>query len=138
MQRSFGTRINKYTVIYLKHVGIYTGGTAYNGSGGSTGGPGGRPPYFWTKLRFEGRKIFLTLPLPLSEGLDPPLYGEALPQKGTFFSIKVHERVGILLVEVYVTLVSKKAQKGFQMNIMGDCILKTVHLGQLKGMQSFD
>ena len=29
------------------------------------------------------------------------LYGEAPPEKGTFFRLQVHERVGILLVEVY-------------------------------------
>ena len=34
-------------------------------SGGSRGGP----PYFYTKLRPEGRKIFLRPP-PLSQGLD--------------------------------------------------------------------
>ena len=46
------------------------------------------------------------------------LYGEALPEKGTFFRLQVHvyERVGISLVEVYggmgksVILVCKKAQ----------------------------
>ena len=80
MQRSFGTRINKYTVIYLKYVGIYTGGTTYNGSGGSTGGPGAVPLIFGPNWG---------LPPPLSEGLDPPLYRETLPQKGTFFSINM-------------------------------------------------
>ena len=29
------------------------------------------------------------------------LYGEALPERGTFFRLHVYERVGILLVEVY-------------------------------------
>ena len=29
------------------------------------------------------------------------LYGEAPPEKGTFFRLQVYERVGILLVEVY-------------------------------------
>jgi len=29
------------------------------------------------------------------------LYGEAPPERGTFFRLQVHERVGILLVEVY-------------------------------------
>ena len=29
------------------------------------------------------------------------LYGEAPPERGTFFSLQVYERVGILQVEVY-------------------------------------
>lgn len=29
------------------------------------------------------------------------LYGEALPERGTFFRLQVHERVGILLAYVY-------------------------------------
>ena len=29
------------------------------------------------------------------------LYGEALPERGTFFMLQVYERVGISLVEVY-------------------------------------
>ena len=29
------------------------------------------------------------------------LYGEAPPERGTFFRLQVYERVGILLVEVY-------------------------------------
>ena len=38
-------------------------------------GPWGvHPPYFWTKLWPDGKKIFLkTGPPPLSDGLDPPL-----------------------------------------------------------------
>ena len=56
-------------------------------SGGSRGGArGGRPPYFSTKMRPEGPKkylgetpppylrLWMTLPSPLSEGLNPPLY----------------------------------------------------------------
>ena len=48
------------------------------------------------------------------------LYGEAPPERGTFFRLQVYERVGILLVEVYesvglsVISVRKKAQKGSQ------------------------
>ena len=44
------------------------------------------------------------------------LYGEAPPERGTFFKPQVYERVGISLVEVYgkvgkyVILVCKKAQ----------------------------
>ena len=29
------------------------------------------------------------------------LYGEAPPERGTFFRLQVYERIGILLVEVY-------------------------------------
>ena len=48
------------------------------------------------------------------------VYGEAPPERGTFFRLQVYERVGILLVEVYesvglsVISVRKKAQKGSQ------------------------
>ena len=48
---------------------------------------------------------------------DNGLYGEAPPERGTFFRPQVYERVGILLVEVYgrvgksVILVCKKAQR---------------------------
>ena len=44
-------------------------------------------------------------------------YGEAPPERGAFFRLHVHERVGISLVEVYkrvgksVTWVCKRAQK---------------------------
>ena len=50
-------------------------------------GDPGLPPYFWTKMRPEGTEIvflrlrpppylrvWMTGPLPLSEGLDPPLH----------------------------------------------------------------
>ena len=30
------------------------------------------------------------------------LYGEALPERGTFFRLQVYERVGISQVEVYI------------------------------------
>ena len=46
------------------------------------------------------------------------LYGEALPERGTFFKLQVYERVGISLVEVYkrvgksVIWVCERAQKG--------------------------
>ena len=46
------------------------------------------------------------------------LYGEALPKRGTFFRLHVHERVGISLVKVYnrvvksVIPVCKEDQKG--------------------------
>ena len=54
------------------------------------------------------------------------LYGEAPPERGTFFRLQVYERlrVGISLVEVYkrvgkpVIWVFKRAQKGQQMNFM--------------------
>ena len=52
------------------------------------------------------------------------LYGEALPERGTFFRLQVHERVEILLVEVYnrvgksVIWVFLRVQKGWQMNLM--------------------
>ena len=51
-------------------------------------------------------------------------YGEALPERGTFFRLQVHERVGILLVEVYnrvgesVIWVFLRIQKSWQMNVM--------------------
>ena len=54
----------------------------------------------------------------------PGLYGEAPPERGTFFRLQVYERVGILLVELYkrigkfVILVCKRAQKGLQMSFM--------------------
>ena len=49
---------------------------------------------------------------------DDGLYGEALLERGTFFSLQIYERVGISLVEVYkrvgksVIWVCKRAQKG--------------------------
>ena len=53
------------------------------------------------------------------------LYGEAPPGRGIFFTLKVYERVGISLAEVYkrvgkksVTWVCERAQKGEQMNFM--------------------
>ena len=54
------------------------------------------------------------------------LYGEALPEQGTFFRIQVYmyERVGISLVKVYkrvgksVIWVCKRARKGQTMNFM--------------------
>ena len=53
------------------------------------------------------------------------LYGEAPPERGTFFMIQVHEScVGITLVEVHerveksVISVFKRAQNGQQMHIM--------------------
>ena len=48
------------------------------------------------------------------------LYGEAPPERGTFFRLQVYDREGILLVEVYesvgssVISIRKKAQKGLQ------------------------
>ena len=45
-------------------------------------------------------------------------YGEAPPERGIFFRLQVHERVGISLVEVYkrigksVIWVCERAQKG--------------------------
>ena len=52
------------------------------------------------------------------------LYGEALPERGTFFRLQVYERVRILLVEVYervgesVIWVCERAQRAEQMNFM--------------------
>ena len=46
------------------------------------------------------------------------LYGEAPPERGTFFMLQVYERVGVSLVEVYkrvgksVIWVCERAQKG--------------------------
>ena len=46
------------------------------------------------------------------------LYGEAPPERGTFFRLQVHKRVGISLVVIYgraeksVISVGKKAKKG--------------------------
>ena len=46
------------------------------------------------------------------------LYGEALPERGIFFRLQVHESLGISLVEVYkrvgksVIWVCERAQKG--------------------------
>ena len=46
------------------------------------------------------------------------LYGEALPERGTFFRLQVYERVQSLLVDVYkrvgesVIWICKRAQKG--------------------------
>ena len=48
------------------------------------------------------------------------LYGEAPPERGTFFRLQVYERVGILLIEVYervgksVVWACKRAEKGLQ------------------------
>ena len=52
------------------------------------------------------------------------LYGEAPPERGTFFRLQVYERVGILLVVVYerveksVIWVCERAQRAEQMNFM--------------------
>ena len=52
------------------------------------------------------------------------LYGEAPPERGTFFRLQVYERVGILLVVVYervgksVIWVCKRAQRAEQMSFM--------------------
>ena len=52
------------------------------------------------------------------------LYGEAPPERGTFFMLQVYERVGILLVEVFkrvgksVISVCEMAQRAEQMNFM--------------------
>ena len=42
------------------------------------------------------------------------LYGEALPERGTFFRLQVYERVGKCEI-----LVGKMAQKGLQIHCMG-------------------
>ena len=52
------------------------------------------------------------------------LYGEASAERGTFFTLQVYERVGILLIEVYervgkyVIWVCEMAQRAEQMNFM--------------------
>ena len=52
------------------------------------------------------------------------LYGEAPPERDTFFRLQVYERVGILLIEVYkrvgesVIWVCERAQRAEQMNFM--------------------
>ena len=65
------------------------------------------------------------MPTPPPPGRVTPyngLYGEAPPERGTFFRLQVHERVGISIVEVYewvgkyVTSVGKKVQKGQQVH----------------------
>ena len=75
------------------------------------------------------------------------LYGEAPPERGSFFGSQVYERVGISLFEVYervgrsVLEVCKKAQKDQQMYFMDVKkswfihIYKTLQIQQLKGMQ---
>ena len=51
-------------------------------------------------------------------------YGEAPPEKGTFFKLQVYERVGLLLVEVCererknVIWVRERARRAEQMNFM--------------------
>ena len=47
------------------------------------------------------------------------LYGEAPPKRGTFFRLQVYERVGILIVDVWVCERSERAQTDQQMNFMG-------------------
>jgi len=50
------------------------------------------------------------------------LYGEALPERGTFFRLQVYERVGISPVEIYervgksVIWVCERAQRAEQMH----------------------
>ena len=64
---------------------------------------------------------------PSGEGGGTPfkvLYGEAPPERGTFFRLQVYERVGILPVEVYerdgksVIWVGEMTQRAEQMNFM--------------------
>ena len=83
------------------------------------------------------------------------LYGEAPPQRGTFFSLQVNEILGISLVEVYecvgkYAILSVKRLKRANRCILMQWkswenvlvlwfihdILKTMHLQLLKGMQS--
>ena len=83
------------------------------------------------------------------------LYGEAPPQRGTFFSLQVNEMLGISLVEVYecvgkYVISSVKRLKRANRCILRQWkswenvlvwwfihdILKTMHLQLLKGMQS--
>ena len=40
------------------------------------------------------------------------LYGEAPPKRDTFFRIRLNERVGISLVEVYIKRIRKHIVKG--------------------------
>ena len=52
------------------------------------------------------------------------LYGEAPPERGTFFRLQIYERVGILLIEVHgsvgesVIWICGRAQRAEQMNFM--------------------
>ena len=46
------------------------------------------------------------------ELLDKILYGEAPPKRDTFFRIRLNERVGISLVEVYIKRIRKHVVKG--------------------------
>ena len=39
------------------------------------------------------------------------LHGEAPSERGTFFRLRVYERIGILLVEVSVSWVCERAQR---------------------------
>ena len=83
------------------------------------------------------------------------LYGEAPPQRGTFFSLQVNEILGISIVEVYecvgkYAILSVKRLKRANRCILMQWkswenvlvlwfihdILKTMHLQLLKGMQS--
>ena len=83
------------------------------------------------------------------------LYGEAPPQRGTFFSLQVNEILGISLVEVYecvgkYAILSVKRLKRANRCILMQWkswenvlvlwfihdMLKTMHLQLLKGMQS--
>ena len=55
-------------------------------------------------------------------------YGEAPPERGTFFRLQVYERVGILLVGVYervgksVIWVCERAQKGRTIFVIDSCL----------------
>ena len=71
----------------------------------------------WKKICVAGKKLLRCFvvwtpfifcsdwsPLPGVGGGDTPyngLYGEAPPERGTFFRLQVYERVGIIFLEVY-------------------------------------
>ena len=105
-------------------------------------------------LQNQRRKLLLITPLK-GGGLPIMAYvGRPHPKRAPFFRLQVYERVGILLVKVYERVrksaisVCKKGQKGLQMHFMAvkrsEKVLgfwfvhtfKTVHLQELKGMQS--
>ena len=55
-----------------------------------------------TRVKRLGLALYSFAPLSPEGGTSyNGLYGEAPPERGTFFTLQVHERVGISRVEVY-------------------------------------
>ena len=82
------------------------------------GGGAGKPPPKPGKSTL-GTRLREACGISLRGGtLSDGLYGEAPPERGTFFRLQVYERVGISLVEVYqrvgksVIWICKRGQKG--------------------------